>query len=63
VAPEQDSSLQRLVSESSLLEKAYGHYFDMRIVNTDMDDTIRAMLQAIDDVCTNPQWVPVSWVY
>ena len=59
----QDGSLERLARESELLEKAYGHYFDLKIVNNDIEDTIRTLQQAIDEVCTTPQWVPVSWVY
>nr|KAG5693057.1 hypothetical protein BaRGS_028817 [Batillaria attramentaria] len=58
-----DSSLERLARESELLEKAYGHYFDKKIVNNDIDETIRTLEKAIEDVCTMPQWVPVSWVY
>ena len=59
----QDGSLECLARESELLEQAYGHYFDLKIVNNDIEETIRALEQAIDDVCTTPQWVPVSWVY
>ncbi|XP_025080182.1 peripheral plasma membrane protein CASK-like [Pomacea canaliculata] len=62
-AVHQDSSLERLARESDLLEKAYGHYFDKKIVNNDIDETIRSLEKAIEDVCTLPQWVPVSWVY
>lgn len=59
----QDISLERLATESELLEKAYGHYFDLKIVNNDIDETIRKLEQAMDQVSTAPQWVPVSWVY
>ena len=58
-----DGSLERLAKESDLLEKAYGHFFDLKIVNNDIEDTIRTLQQAIEEVCTTPQWVPVSWVY
>nr|XP_034329719.1 peripheral plasma membrane protein CASK isoform X4 [Crassostrea gigas] len=58
-----DISLERLATESELLEKAYGHYFDLKIVNNDIDETIRKLEQAIDQVSTTSQWVPVSWVY
>jgi len=59
----EDGSLERLARESELLEQAYGHYFDLKIVNNDIEETIRTLEQAIDEVCTTPQWVPVSWVY
>ena len=59
----QDESLERLMHESESLEQTYGHYFDLKIVNNDIDDTIHVLQKNIDDVCTLPQWVPVSWVY
>ncbi|XP_052107056.1 peripheral plasma membrane protein CASK-like isoform X10 [Mytilus californianus] len=59
----EDVSLEKLATESDLLEKAYGHYFDLKIVNNDIEETIRTLEQAIDEVCSSPQWVPVSWVY
>ena len=39
----QDDSLERLVKESELLQQAYGHYFDLVIVNNDIEETIRAV--------------------
>ncbi|CAF1290443.1 unnamed protein product [Adineta steineri] len=58
-----DESLERLVKESELLQQAYGHYFDLVIVNNDIEETIRALQYAIERVSLQPQWVPVSWVY
>ncbi|KAL4219999.1 hypothetical protein ACF0H5_020410 [Mactra antiquata] len=60
---QEDGSLERLAKESELLEKAYGHYFDFKIVNNDISETIILLEQAINDVCSTEQWVPVSWVY
>lgn len=59
----QDGSLERLARESEMLEKAYVHYFDLRIINNDIDETIRQLKQAMDDLASKPQWVPVTWVY
>ncbi|ESN94012.1 hypothetical protein HELRODRAFT_87901 [Helobdella robusta] len=59
----EDSSLERLVRESDALQAAYGHYFDLKIVNNDIEDTIQTLQQSIEEVFITPQWVPVSWVY
>jgi len=59
----EDGSLERLVKESGMLEQTYGHYIDVKIVNTDIEETIRKLEQSINEVCTTPQWIPVSWVY
>ncbi|XP_065169553.1 peripheral plasma membrane protein CASK isoform X10 [Atheta coriaria] len=58
-----DGSLERLAKESDMLRSAYGHYFDLTIVNNDIDDTIGNLEAAIEKVQTTPQWIPVSWVY
>ena len=36
-----DGSLERLAKESDCLKQAYGHFFDLTIVNNDIDETIR----------------------
>ncbi|XP_029171186.1 peripheral plasma membrane protein CASK isoform X10 [Nylanderia fulva] len=58
-----DGSLERLAKESDMLKQAYGHFFDLTIVNNDLDETIGQLEAAIERVHTTPQWVPVSWVY
>lgn len=61
--PLQDESLQRLQKESDVLQRTYAHYFDLTIINNEIDETIRHLEEAVELVCTAPQWVPVSWVY
>ncbi|XP_035717243.1 peripheral plasma membrane protein CASK-like isoform X3 [Vespa mandarinia] len=58
-----DGSLERLAKESDMLKQAYGHFFDLTIVNNDIEETIAQLEAAIERVHTTPQWVPVSWVY
>lgn len=58
-----DGSLQRLARESDMLKQAYGHFFDLTIVNNDIEETIKTLERAMNEICTTPQWVPVSWVY
>uniref|UniRef100_A0A1I8I8G3 Peripheral plasma membrane protein CASK n=1 Tax=Macrostomum lignano TaxID=282301 RepID=A0A1I8I8G3_9PLAT len=53
-----DGSLERLIRESELLDRQYGHCFDMRIVNNDIDDTIVELRQCVDLAQTRPQWIP-----
>jgi calcium/calmodulin-dependent serine protein kinase len=58
-----DGSLERLICESSLLKEAYEHYFDITLVNNDIDATIVTLRKTLENICSKPQWVPVSWVY
>ncbi|CAK8690288.1 peripheral plasma membrane protein CASK-like isoform X2 [Clavelina lepadiformis] len=60
---EEDESLERLQRESDLLKDAYQHYFDVTIVNNDIDQTISKLENAIEEASSVEQWVPVSWVY
>ena len=39
-----DGSLERLAKESDCLKQAYGHFFDLTIVNNDIDETIRYLI-------------------
>ncbi|OWR51760.1 Isoform G of Peripheral plasma membrane protein CASK [Danaus plexippus plexippus] len=58
-----DGSLEVLARESETLRRTYGHYFDMSIVNNDIDDTLGQLEAALARMRSTPQWVPVSWVY
>lgn len=46
-----------------MLRQAYQHFFDLTIVNNDIDETICALEKALERVHSTAQWVPVSWVY
>ncbi|XP_069607550.1 MAGUK p55 subfamily member 2 isoform X2 [Ranitomeya imitator] len=58
-----DGELLRIIEESERLHQAYGHYFDLSLVNSDLDATFQELQVALEKLRTEPQWVPVSWVY
>lgn len=58
-----DGSLERLAKESDLLRQAYGHFFDLTVVNNDIEETIHTLETTLEALDNSPQWVPVSWVY
>lgn len=58
-----DGSLERLAKESELLRQAYGHFFDLTVVNNDIEDTIHTLEATLDTLDASPQWLPVAWVY
>lgn len=60
---EQDVDLRKTVDESARIQRAYGHYFDLTIVNDNLDKAFDALQVAVDGLCTDTQWVPVNWVY
>jgi len=63
LATVQDASVAKLIKESGSLEKAYRHWFDLMIVNNDIEQTIETLLHAVSRANSSPQWIPVSWVY
>lgn len=63
VVPEQDVDLRKTVDESARIQRAYGHYFDLTVVNDNLDKAFETLQVAVDGLCTDPQWVPVNWVY
>ncbi|XP_053309876.1 MAGUK p55 subfamily member 2 isoform X2 [Spea bombifrons] len=58
-----DAELLRIIEESERLQQAYGHFFDLSLVNSDLDQTFQDLQVALEKLRTEPQWVPVSWVY
>ncbi|XP_017303785.2 peripheral plasma membrane protein CASK isoform X2 [Diaphorina citri] len=58
-----DGSLEKLAKESDILKSAYEHFFDLTVVNNDIEETIGILEKAIEELHTTPQWIPVSWVY
>ncbi|VDO94415.1 unnamed protein product [Schistosoma margrebowiei] len=58
-----DESLERLTRDSALLEQHYSHFFDLKIINNNIEETIIQLKRVIDDFQITPQWIPVTWVY
>ncbi|MBN3303407.1 EM55 protein, partial [Amia calva] len=59
----QTESLQQIQKESDEIFSTYGHYFDLTLVNNDVEESVKGVEEAIEHVGSTPQWVPVSWVY
>lgn len=51
------------VEESALLQRKYEKYLDLVIVNEDFDSTFRQVVDAMDQLSHEHQWVPVNWIY
>ena len=59
----QDDDLVSTVEESALLQRKYEKYIDATIVNEDFDITFRKVVEALDALSHEHQWVPVNWIY
>lgn len=58
-----EKDFRATVEESAHIERTYKHYFDITIVNDNMDETYNRLRKAIESLSIQSQWVPVSWVY
>ncbi|XP_062387151.1 MAGUK p55 subfamily member 2a [Sardina pilchardus] len=58
-----DLELKRTAEESARLKQAYGHLFDVTIVNESLDDTYQALKSSLQTLNATQQWVPVGWVF
>nr|XP_037283142.1 MAGUK p55 subfamily member 6-like isoform X3 [Rhipicephalus microplus] len=58
-----DEDLKRTIEESAQLQRAYERYFDTVLVNNNFEKTFEQLKDVIDSLSTEPQWVPISWVY
>ncbi|XP_063792966.1 55 kDa erythrocyte membrane protein [Pseudophryne corroboree] len=60
---DQSDALQKLRADSEILRNRYAQYFDLILVNNDVEHTVQDLLGAFDKACASSQWVPVTWVY
>ncbi|ESO07930.1 hypothetical protein HELRODRAFT_110223 [Helobdella robusta] len=58
-----EENLETMLTESEELESQYGCLFDLKVVNNDIDVTIQIIIDSLDEAETQPQWVPITWVY
>ncbi|MCJ8728711.1 hypothetical protein PDJAM_G00007550 [Pangasius djambal] len=58
-----ETDLKKTVDESARIKRAYSHYFDLTIVNDNLDKAFEKLQAAVEQLCSEPQWVPVNWVY
>ncbi|XP_061596028.1 55 kDa erythrocyte membrane protein isoform X1 [Cololabis saira] len=59
----QSENLQMIQKESDAILSTYGHFFDVVLVNNDVDESVKGVEEAMERATSTPQWVPVSWVY
>lgn len=58
-----ENDLKKTVDESARIRRAYSHYFDLTIVNDNLDKAFDKLQDVVERLFEEPQWVPVSWVY
>lgn len=63
VFPQQDAELKKTVEESDKIQRVYGHYFDLTVVNDDLEEAYGKLKSSLEKLKGVQQWVPVGWVF
>ncbi|XP_045167365.2 protein PALS1-like isoform X2 [Mercenaria mercenaria] len=56
-----DDDLREIIERAREMEDKFGHFFDYVLVNTDMDKAFDELLNEINRIEVEPQWVPITW--
>lgn len=59
----EDDDFVSTVEESMLLQRKYEKYIDLVVVNEDFDTTFRKVVEALESLSHEHQWIPVNWIY
>lgn len=57
-----EEELKDIIEKAREMEDKYGHFFDMIIINNDTERAYHQLLNEINGLEREPQWVPASWV-
>ncbi|KAH9375397.1 hypothetical protein HPB48_010743 [Haemaphysalis longicornis] len=60
--PVREEELRETIERARQMEETYGHYFDMVIVNSDLDRAYDELLKEVAILEREPQWVPSAWL-
>ncbi|RNA40914.1 MAGUK p55 subfamily member 6 isoform X1 [Brachionus plicatilis] len=58
-----ESEFFSVIEDSETIERDYHAYFDLTIMNEEMGRSFNSLVEAIDALKAEPQWVPVNWLY
>ncbi|XP_025203537.1 MAGUK p55 subfamily member 5 isoform X3 [Melanaphis sacchari] len=57
-----EEELKEIIEKAREMEDKFGHYFDMIIINNDTERAYHQLLNEINSLEREPQWVPATWV-
>ncbi|CAB3378822.1 Hypothetical predicted protein [Cloeon dipterum] len=56
-----EEELKEIIEKAREMEDRYGHFFDMVIINNDTERAYGQLLNEINELEREPQWVPATW--
>lgn len=58
----QEEELKEIIATARDMELRWGHLFDMIIINNDTQRAYQQLLNEINSLEREPQWVPAHWL-
>ena len=58
----QDEEFSSMIKAGEKIERLYGHWFDLVIVNEELNTAFEQLVKAVRRMDQDAQWVPASWV-
>ena len=59
----QEDDIRKSLEENARIGEEYQKYFDLEVVMEDQDTAFRTIIQSLDKLANESQWVPLNWVY
>ena len=59
----QEDEIRKSLEENARIGEEYQKYFDLEVVMEDQDAAFRTIIQSLDKLANESQWVPLNWVY
>ncbi|GFO07354.1 MAGUK p55 subfamily member 5 [Plakobranchus ocellatus] len=57
-----DDELKEIIDRGREIDEIYGHYFDFVLFNNDLERAYQELLDEINKIEMEPQWVPAAWL-
>lgn len=57
----QEEELQEMISASRQLEDTYGQFFDLTVVNKDIEEAYASIIDVFERLEQEEHWVPLDW--
>ncbi|MCL4133166.1 UNVERIFIED_CONTAM: hypothetical protein GTU68_059086, partial [Idotea baltica] len=57
-----EDDLKETIQKAREMEDQYGHYFDLVLINQEVERTFSQLVHEINGLEREPQWVPAAWL-
>ena len=59
----QEDDIRKSLEENARIGEEYQKYFDLEVTMDDQEAAFRTIIQSVEKLANEAQWVPLNWVY